>query len=86
MERKRQRLDTEVGKKKDEINRIRKATEGLNKEISAVNAKLHRDKSSHDQMDKDNVLIQNEFVAMLKVRKFKIYKANKLPSEFLTHL
>ncbi|XP_035712934.1 coiled-coil domain-containing protein 40 [Folsomia candida] len=66
MERKRQRLDTEVGKKKDEINRIRKATEGLNKEISAVNAKLHRDKSSHDQMDKDNVLIQNEFVAMLK--------------------
>ncbi len=67
MERKRQRLDTEVIKKSSEINRVKKATEAIKKEIATVNAKLYTDRSNHDQMDKDNILIQNEFIALLKV-------------------
>lgn len=67
MERKRQRLDMEVEKKKCEINRVQKSTETIRAEITTVNAKLHQDRSNHDQMDKDNILIQNELMALLKV-------------------
>jgi chromosome segregation ATPase len=66
MERKRQRLDGEVEKRRTEIAKARKATEGIRGEISAVNARLHVDKSAHEQMDKENILIQAELVAMLK--------------------
>lgn len=67
MELKRQRLDIEVGKKTAEISRVKKASEAVKKEIATVNAKLYADRTSNEQMDRDNLLIQNEFIALLKV-------------------
>jgi len=44
MERKRQRLDSEVEAKKAEITKVRKNTETIRAEIATVNAKLHEDR------------------------------------------
>lgn len=66
MERKRQRLENELQKKRHEVNKIMKGTEVLRKDIRAMNHKLHKDKFNQEQMDKDNILIQNEVSSLLK--------------------
>lgn len=66
MERKKQRLENELEKKRGEITKLNKQTETLRKEIRAVNHKLHKDQYNQEQMDKDNILIQNELAGLLK--------------------
>ncbi|CAL8074418.1 unnamed protein product [Orchesella dallaii] len=66
MERKRQRLENELEKKKNDVKKLTKATEALRKEIRGVNHRLHKDRYDQEQMDRDNLLIQNELAGLLK--------------------
>lgn len=74
MERKKQRLENELDKKRLEIKKLTKQTESLRKEIRSVNHKLHKDQFDQEQMDKDNILIQNELAGLLREHEMEAFE------------
>ena len=68
MDRKRQRVEADNELKRQEIVRLSKSIEVLRGEVQMMNSKLYEGKEEQEQMDKENILIQNELVNLLKVR------------------
>ncbi|CAG7836266.1 unnamed protein product [Allacma fusca] len=66
MERKKQRLTKELEQKQDDVKKVQKEMVVIRQQISYANAKLYDDKMQHTQMDRENALMQNEFIYLLK--------------------
>jgi len=67
MDRKRQRVEAENEAKRVEIQNLTKAMDVLRNKVQMMNSKLYEGKEEQEQMDKENILVQNELVHLLKV-------------------
>lgn len=66
LERKRRRLDQELELKQKQVKKFNKELKDIRYQISVTNSKLDQERSQHNRMDKDNVLLELEFVGLIK--------------------